>query len=169
MIHFKSYILVHSWLHSICFNRYQTNYINLRTHVLGQYQSSHSISHVVWPGLDLQCVLCSSLSSLSSWQEHYRSKERNIHSDTVSVVIVRVGSKCSVKAYKFCRLQGECRRGECLNTNRREPRRRTERRKYCANVSCDSPCVCPQDLDPVCDQDGNKVTSKQGWKSSSCE
>ena len=129
-------------------------------------KSSHSISHVVWPGLDLQCVLCSSLSSLSSWsQEHYRSKERNIPSDSDSVVIVRGGSKCSVKAYKFCRLQRECRRGECLNTNRREPRRRTERRKYCAKVSCDSPCVCPQDLDPVCDQDGNKVTlaSKENY------
>merc|ERR1711936_506627 len=71
------------------------------------------------------------------------------------------GLKCSVKAYKLCGMREECERSECVNINQREPKKKTKKKKYCRNVSCLSMCVCPQYLDPVCDQEGKRYDNKE--------
>merc|ERR1712181_140414 len=70
---------------------------------------------------------------------------------------------CTKKVQKICELR--CANG-CLNRNRRKPGKRLSKRakrKYCSKVTClpnissTTECVCPMDLTPVCNDEGNQV------------
>ena len=52
------------------------------------------------------------------------------------------GSRCSVKAYKFCGGRLRCKRDECVNSNAKEPKRKTKKWKYCRNVTCQGRWGC---------------------------
>merc|ERR1739838_631770 len=66
------------------------------------------------------------------------------------------GKSCTRKVLNFCKRN--CYKAECENFNKKEPKPKTNRRRYCKRVKCIKPvetCVCPMYHEPVCDENGN--------------
>merc|ERR1719233_863077 len=73
------------------------------------------------------------------------------------------GEKCSKKVTRFCKMKECIEEGnKCENLNKKEPKKKNITKKYkntyCRNVRCVKSvqeCICPLNLDPVCDRKGN--------------